>query len=192
MVLAKDFTTGDLFINPLRNFDFPIHTLPKKVNVVFGIEDKDFSNVKFLSNGSNAAVYTGTRENKFVAIKMLKPQIKHQEVAVQEMHIEMQVLSRVQHPNIIGVYGAGEKPRKFIMLEYLGGGTLESLLRQQSRTGIRCESAGLPWESVLPIAMELASALKYLHEDFHPSAMVIHRGMYVRLSRCIFHFKLIY
>lgn len=164
-------------MNPLRNFDFPIHTLPKKNNVVFGIEDKNFSNVKFLSNGSNAAVYTGTRENKFVAIKMLKPQIKHMEVAVQEMHIEMQVLSRAQHPNIISVYGAGEKPRKFIMLEYLGGGTLESLLRQQLRTGVHSESIGLPWDSVLPIAMELASALKYLHEDFHPSAMVIHRGM---------------
>jgi hypothetical protein len=181
IISAKDFTTGNLPITQLRNFDFPIHGITRKINVSFGIEDKDFSNVKFLSSGSNAAVYTGTRENKIFAIKMLKPQIKHQEVAVQEMNIEMQVLSRVEHPNIINIYGAGEKPRKFIMVEYLGGGTLDSFLRQESKNGVKGESAGLSWEDVLPIATQLASALKYLHEDFHSSAMVIHRG----LSDCI-------
>ena len=148
---------------------------------MFDVQDREFSDVKYLSTGSNAAVYVGYRRNKFVAIKMLKPQIKNREIAVQEMLFEMQILCKVDHPNIITVYGAGENPRKFIMLEYLGGGTLEKLIRNHQlqvhqETGENAELVGLPWETVLSFAMELASALKYLHEDFHPLAMVIHRG----------------
>eukprot|EP01035_Chromulina_nebulosa_P040201 gene40201-54362_t len=175
------FITGNIPCPALRDFDFSLQNIPNRVRAVFDVQDCEFSDVKFLRSGSNATVYVGYRRNKFVAIKMLKPQIKNRQIAVQEMLFEMQILCKLSHPNIITVYGAGESPRKFIMIEYLGGGTLDSLIRnhqiQMGQQAGLCvaEIVGLPWESILPIAMELASALKYLHEDFHSLAMVIHR-----------------
>jgi serine/threonine protein kinase len=155
------------------------------------VQDREFSDVKFLSTGSNAAVYAAYRRNKYVAIKMLKTQIKNREIAVQEMLFEMEVLRKIEHPNIITVYGAGETPRKFIMLEYLGGGTLESLLRSHQdqvhqRMGLQSNIVGLSWELALPIVLELASALKYLHVDFLASAVLIHRGTFIFTISLIF------
>ena len=130
----------------------------------------EISDVKYLSKGINAILYTGITGDELVAIKMLKPNLKHKDVAVQEMNIEIEVLSRIDHENIIRISGSGEIPRKFIIVEYLYGGTLDQLIAQHK--------LGLPIQSVITIASELAAALKYLHNDVDPSLMVIHRGMY--------------
>ena len=176
----NNFVTGNVSALRLRRFNYPLQSIPQQKNVSFGILDTEFSNINYLNSGTNSVVYTGIRGNKDIAIKMLKPTSKYIRIAVDEMHMEMQILSRLEHPNIITVYGAGETPRKFIMLEYLGGRTLDNLLQHtlfvHKKYGIKSESVDLPWETVHSIAMELASALKYLHEDFHPLAMVIHRG----------------
>jgi len=168
-----NFVTGNVSALRLRSFDYSLKSIPTRKNVSFGLSDTEFSNVKYLNCGSSSVVYTGLKEDKVFAVKMLKPTSKYNKIAVEEMHIEMLILSRVVHENIITIYGAGEISRKFIMLEYLGGGTLEHQLHAHQRSG---NHAGLPWETVLPIIMDLAAALKYLNEDFHPLAMIIHRG----------------
>ena len=38
------------------------------------------------------------------------------------------MLSRFSHPNIIRLLGAGMMPRRFIVIEYLGGGSLNTVL----------------------------------------------------------------
>ena len=129
-------------------------------------------------------MYTGIWNKTLTAIKMLKPNITDRDLAIQEMNIEIQILLKASHPNIINISGVGDKPRKFIVLEYLGGGTLDKLLKKyqanEERHGNRTQqstvSVGLPWDISLAIAIELASALKYLHHDFHYYAMIIHRG----------------
>ena len=175
-----DFMTGNISSPKLRDFDFPIENIDDRRCTTFGIEDRDFSEVKFLSTGSNAIVYTGIQENTFVAVKMLRPNIlvKNRKVAIQEMNLECQILCKVDHPNIIRIFGAGEVPRKFLMMEYLSGGTLDSLLKQnQELSNALHTQPGLPWLSSLDIAMELASALQYLHDEVHPSARIIHRDL---------------
>ena len=137
--------------------------------------------MKFLSSGSNVVVYTGMMERQFVVVKMLKAKLKNKRVAVEELNLEMQILAKVDHENIIRIIGAGDKkPRKFIMLVYLGGGTLDKLLDIMTiQEKSLQEGSHLPlirWLKALPIAMQLASALKYLHDDFHPKAAIIHRG----------------
>jgi serine/threonine protein kinase len=85
------------------------------------------------------------------------------------MRMELELLSKIHHPNIIKVAGAGSYPRKFIEVEYLAGGTLHDLLK--SRGG------DLEVGKALSMARNVAFALKYLHEDFHPEATIIHRDL---------------
>jgi serine/threonine protein kinase len=95
------------------------------------------------------------------------------------MNIEMEILAEIDHKNIIRILGGGETPRKFIIVEYLYGGTLDQM--------ISLHKLGLPIQSALTIASELAAALKYLHNDVDPSLMVIHRGT-TNFHSCIFIF----
>ena len=165
-----------------RDFDFPIHTIPNRTEMVFGIDETDFSDVKFLSAGSNVLVYTGTRNQEEIVVKMLKSKVYDRKVATDELNLEMQILAKVHHDNIIRIHGAGEQPRKFIILEYLRGGTLGKLqedmtTQEKSLQKNRIQlTLSLRWQTVLPIAIQLASVLKYLHDDFHPQASIIHRG----------------
>ena len=124
--------------------------------------------MKYLSKGSNSILYTGVTDDKLIAIKMLKPNLKNKDVAVDEMNIEMEILSRINHENIIRISGAGEIPRKFIIVEFLYGGTLDHMIPKNK--------LGLPIQTAITIARDLSAALNYLHNDFDPSLMVIHRG----------------
>ena len=190
--ITNDFTTGNFSQTSSRDFDFPIHTIPNRADILFGIEDKEFSDVKCLSSGSNVIVYTGIHNKEFIAVKMLKSKIKNKRVAVEELNLEMQILAKVDHENIIQIRGAGEQPRKFITLEYLRGGTLDKILAEitvqekgvQKNGSRHSLTLSLRWQTALPIALQLASVLKYLHQDFHPKASIIHRGTdkYIKLG----------
>ena len=159
----------------LRDFDFPIRALATSKNISKSLQGNEFSDVNFLGTGSNSLVYKAKRKDESVVIKMLKHKLPHHNVAEKEMNLEMLILTKVNHPNIIGIKGAGEIPRKFIVVDYLKGGTLDQLLKQRSQH--HRKAAGLPVASALSIARDLASALKYLHDDMHPNATVIHRDL---------------
>jgi serine/threonine protein kinase len=125
-------------------------------------------------------------------VKMLKSKIQNTRVAKEELNLEMQILAKVDHENIIQIRGAGEQPRKFITLEYLRGGTLDKILAEitvqekgvQKNGSRHSLTLSLRWQTALPIALQLASVLKYLHQDFHPKASIIHRGTdkYIKLG----------
>ena len=65
-----------------------------------------------------------------VVIKMIKEDVQSDPVAVHEFDIEHGILSRLNHPYIIKLVGAGRLPRRFIVLEYLGRGSLNTVLSQ--------------------------------------------------------------
>lgn len=68
-----------------------------------------------------------------------------------------------------------------MVLELLEGGTLSDLLQGPSKSSVA--QILLPTLSVISMAKSLVNALKYLHEDFHPEAMIIHRGTVYGLLR---------
>lgn len=63
-------------------------------------------------------------------------------------------------------------PRPFLVLERLNGGSLALLLSSQMQCGSR-----VPFLRALQISQQLAQAVDYLHNHFHPDAVLIHRDI---------------
>jgi serine/threonine protein kinase len=171
-VRQESFAFGD-------NFHFPVDALQTHHNISRSFTEYEFFNVSYLCPGSNSFISSATRNGELMVVKIIKKNIKNSAIAEEELHLELQLLSKIDHPNIITIKGAGNTPRSFIAVEHLGGGTLDqgilsgegSLLKSVSK-----KSSSLKLSVLLPIAKQLVSALKYLHEDLHPMAMIIHRG----------------
>ena len=175
--------------NTNRSFVLPFSRIPIRTYVPISLKRSDFTDVAYLGNGSNSFVYSanlGIDKTK-VVIKMLKTQINNRRVAEQEIVSEAGILARLSHPNIVRIHGAGEDPRKFIVLEFLGGGTLSQLIyppKSSSSSDIvgrirdmyRKPPSVLPMLRILYILREIARAVNYLHNEFNEYAMVLHRG----------------
>lgn len=106
-----------------------------------------------------------------VVVKILRPNRVSDEGALRGLRDEYAALQRLNHPSIARGFGAvleGERPH--VVLEFLEGPRLSTLTRKYGR---------LPLEQSLPLAMQLCSALHYIHEqemvhlDVKPSNIIM-------------------
>ncbi|XP_058066393.1 serine/threonine-protein kinase Nek8 [Anopheles bellator] len=80
---------------------------------------------------------------------------------------EVEVFSKLHHPNIIAYYGSSvQNDRLFIEMEYADGGTLAQMMAQ------RAGGESLPERFVLTIFEQLVSAIGYMH-----SQSILHRDL---------------
>ena len=115
---------------------------------------------------------------------MLKKERLDSPIALHELRVEQQLLVRVSHKNIVDIIGTGKSPNDFIVLEYLGGGTLQKLLHGGSKTSssqllnLRAlfKKKTFSLTQNLLMARDIARALHYLHDECCPDACIIHRG----------------
>lgn len=92
-----------------------------------------------------------------VVTKLVRPSHVDNPVSRLGLEREVEVLSRLNHPGIVRIFDhdvTGERPR--IVLENIDGPNLSWLI---SRHG------ALPVQQLLPLGLELASALHYLHGE---------------------------
>lgn len=164
---------------PTATYSFPVIEIPSKL-VADDLSFNDFYEVKHLGDGSNSNIYLGKLHNQRVIIKMIKEKQQLNPITIHEFDLEHGMLSRINHPNIIKLLGAGRHPRRFIVLEYLSGGTLNTLLvKNQSQPGLTSKLFRKPsftYQELLIRGREIADALDYLHRRCHPGACIIHRG----------------
>ena len=92
-----------------------------------------------------------------------------------EISIYRQIAQRGGHPNIARAFGTGfhvqpgeVSPTPFLLLERLDGGTLEDAFERS--TALWSDPVGR-----LPVAIELAEALVFLHGAAIPGGVVLHR-----------------
>ena len=144
-----------------------------------------------IANGMNAVI-SGTKLNsRNVVIKVLNKAYPDDHLAVQEIQMEAKALKCFNHPNVIDIIGCGKSNNlHFLSLEYLEGGTLQSLFTAndtpaQKMMRLFTMKPVIPLDRVLRIGLEFASAMKYLHHDVDPNAFFIHRGY-------IFKYYLVY
>lgn len=117
--------------------------------------------------GGMAYVYRGrdTVLNRFVAIKILRPEYNTDEDFVRKFRRESQSAAGLSHPNIVNVYDVGyEEDIHYIVMELVEGNTLKDYLDKMQ--------GFMKQEAVINIGLQIASALSQAHQSG-----VVHRDI---------------
>ncbi|MET0727023.1 MAG: PASTA domain-containing protein [Acidimicrobiales bacterium] len=110
-----------------------------------------------LGTGSSAQVYLAddVRLRRRVAVKVLHAALADDETFLRRFRAEAQAAAALSHPNIVAVYDWGDDDgTPYIVTEYLGGGSLRSILDEGGRLS--------PSQALL-IGLEATRALDYAH-----------------------------
>jgi beta-lactam-binding protein with PASTA domain/tRNA A-37 threonylcarbamoyl transferase component Bud32 len=107
--------------------------------------------------GSSAQVFLADdiTLRRRVAVKVLHDALADDEVFLRRFRAEAQAAAALNHPHIMAVYDWGYDGRPFIVSEYLGGGSLRSMLDDH---GILTAS------QALLVGLESARGLEYAHK----------------------------
>lgn len=131
---------------------------------------------EILAEGSTARVYRGTWRGHEVAVKCIFPEYFHyNDGAVHFFTQELDTLSRQRHSSVIKLIGACIRPPEhgWVVTEFLRA-TLKEWLHGRGERGEQRRDPLPPLSERLEKALEIAEAMRYLHEQ---RPMVIHRDL---------------
>lgn len=166
---------------PSAPFNFPVAQMPCLYPQLHFSCLSVFEDLKHIANGSNSNVYLGSFQNQKVIVKMIMQDVVNDQVTQHEFDIEYGMLARIDHKNIIKVLGSGSVPRRFIVIEYLSGGSLFQLLNKyQTKPSLAQRLFRKPtftYSQLLDRAKEMVNALLYMHQNCNGGATIIHRDL---------------
>lgn len=129
----------------------------------------NFARESILGEGGFGRVFKGVlSDGTAVAIKRLTTGGQQGD---KEFLVEVEMLSRLHHRNLVklvGYYSSPDSSQNLLCYELVPNGSLESWLH--GPLGVNCP---LDWDTRMKIALDAARGLAYLHEDSQPC--VIHR-----------------
>src|SRR5437868_12631068 len=111
-----------------------------------------------LGRGGMGRVFLAQEEltGRQAALKVLAGELAQEVGFLQRFQREIETLSKLEHANIVRFYEAGfENGHYFYAMEYVEGLNLDQILQEQSR---------MLWKDVLNIALQVATALKHVHD----------------------------
>jgi tetratricopeptide (TPR) repeat protein len=129
-----------------------------------------------LGEGGMGAVYKAFDRDleRTVAIKLLRPGLMADPVAIQRFKQELLLASKISHKNILRIHDLGDvEGVKFISMAFVDGEDLHHALRKTGR---------LPLDRVLKIIRQLCGALEaahaegVVHRDLKPQNVMIDQG----------------
>ncbi len=142
-----------------------------------------FTLERLVGQGGIGEVYYGIdrQTNEPVAVKALKSHvIEDNPKLVERFRREGEALKELDHPNIVKILAViQEEERHYLVMEYVGGGSLYDLIRQEHK---------LPLERVLHIALDLSDALtrahrlRIIHRDIKPANVLLAQDGTPRLT----------
>jgi serine/threonine protein kinase len=129
----------------------------------------------FIGQGGMGIVLKAYEEalDRNVALKVLRPDLARDEVAIRRFTQEARAAAALQHANIITIFGIGEDSgTHYVAMEFVSGPSLAELIH---------EHGPLPTELVREIFRQLLSGLAVAHEaglihrDIKPSNLLLSR-----------------
>ncbi|XP_056160912.1 L-type lectin-domain containing receptor kinase IX.1-like [Syzygium oleosum] len=152
----------------LTHIDKEIGALPLKFSYQeLFVSTNGFANDRRLGQGGSSQVYKGflNRLDRLVAVKRIFAESKHLEKVFIN---EVKIISRTIHRNLVQFIGWCQEEGEFLLVyEYMPNGSLDNHLFGTRKS--------LPWDVRYKIALGLAVALNYLHEDLEQC--VLHRDI---------------
>ncbi|RZC87264.1 hypothetical protein C5167_029815 [Papaver somniferum] len=150
----------------LMNNDFERRTGPKRFSYKeLVLATGNFDEGGKLGEGGFGGVYKGILSEKEVAIKKISGGSQQ---GKKEYESEVKIISQLRHRNLVKLIGWYHKKRELILVyELMPNRSLDKHL-------YRAENV-LPWDVRYKIAIGLASALLYLHEEWEQC--VVHRDI---------------
>lgn len=125
-----------------------------------------------VGEGATAVVYHAwDRElNRPVAVKLLREEVSLDPIGRERFHQEVEAATKLNHPHLVSVLGAGEAAgRPFLVMELVKGRPLSEVLRQR-RPGER-ESVG--WIEQAARGAGAAHACGVVHRDLKPANLLL-------------------
>ncbi len=122
--------------------------------------------IEKIGEGGMAIVYKAKCRllNRYVAIKILRPEFTKDEQFVENFRRESQAAAGLSHPNIVSVYDVGQEGNiHFIVMELVEGKTLSKLIEEKGR---------LDYKEAINITRQVASALSLAHKN-----QIVHRDI---------------
>ena len=109
-----------------------------------------------IGTGSSAEVYQAddVTLRRRVAVKVLHPGLAGDEAFLRRFRAEARAAAALSHPHLMAVYDWGEDNGPYLVLEFLGGGSLRAMLDRGTR---------LTPSQALVVGLETAKALDFAH-----------------------------
>ncbi|CAO3645721.1 unnamed protein product [Mucor fragilis] len=123
---------------------------------------KDYSMGQVLGKGSFAVVYKAEHKptQKTVAIKSIKPKLILNADTMRYVETEIEIMRNVCHPHLISCRDyIKSDSHVYLVMEYCSMGDLSGYIKNTY------QSQGMPEDIVLHFLGQLASGLKYLHDQ---------------------------
>lgn len=119
-----------------------------------------------IGNGGMAVVYKAKCQllNRFVAVKVLRPDLQNDEEFVRRFNVEAQAAASLAHPNIVSIYDVGyEDGLHYIVMEFIEGKTLKEYIEEKNM---------LSWREAVDYAIQIAKGLEQAHKN-----SIVHRDI---------------
>jgi len=138
--------------------------------------------VRPLGRGGMGVVYEGVHleTDEPAAVKLLSASLARVEDFRDRFAAEIETLRKLNHPNIVRLFGFGEQDeRLFYAMELVDGASLEKLLVQRRP---------FAWREVAEIGVQVCAALRHahdrgvIHRDIKPGNLLLDRQGQVKLS----------
>ena len=135
-----------------------------------------------VGSGGMADVYKARchRLNRFVAIKVLKPEYSDDKNFVKKFRGEAQSAAGLSHPNIVNVYDVGDdNGLHYIVMELVEGITLKNFIERKGKLEVK-EAVGIAIQ--IAMGMEAAHMNHIIHRDIKPQNIIISREGKVKVT----------
>ncbi len=135
-----------------------------------------------VGSGGMADVYKARdqRLNRFVAIKVLKPEYSSDKSFVNKFRGEAQSAAGLSHPNIVNVYDVGDDGGLYyIVMELVEGITLKRFIERKGKLEVK-EAVGIAIQ--IAQGMEAAHDNHIIHRDIKPQNIIISRDGKVKVT----------
>jgi tRNA A-37 threonylcarbamoyl transferase component Bud32 len=158
-------------------------TLPTTPSDLSGLWGGEYEIVGVLGRGGIGMVYKARQVTlgRLAALKVLLTGAHASPEELARFHTEARAVADLQHPNIVQVYGFGERDGKpFLALEYLDGGSLKRFdgIPQEGRTVARVVET-------LARAVQHAHDKQIVHRDLKPGNVLLAGRPGAPLGQCV-------